>query len=162
MKLFFLFPLLYFHVSLFANSYEKALDFFENELSFKQISFNKFSNNYDESLGNYTHNSNSIEIEITSPFKEIYFINNYGVEIHDLEFNQIKVISKDELKDNLIFNLFIQNTTDDIVELIDDSSFLIYENKIPYFFNFIDNETLEIKYKDNMEIDNLIIFTKKQ
>ena len=162
MKLFFLFPLLYFHVSLFANSYEKALDFFENELSFKQISFNKFSNNYDESLGNYTLNSNGIEIEITSPFKEIYFINNYGVEIHDLEFNQIKVISKDELKDNLIFNLFIQNTTDDKVELIDDSSFLIYENKIPYFFNFIDNETLEIKYKDNMEIDNLITFTKNQ
>ena len=162
MKLFFLFPLLYFHVSLFANSYEKALDFFENELSFKQISFNKFSNNYDESLGNYTHNSNSIVIEITSPFKEIYFINNYGVEIHDLEFNQIKVISKDELKDNLIFNLFIQNTADDKVELIDDSTFLIYENKIPFFFNFIDNETLEIKYKDNMEIDNLIIFTKKQ
>ena len=162
MKLFFLLPLLYFHVSLFANSYEKALDFFENELSFKQISFNKFSNNYDESLGNYTHNSNSIQIEITSPFKEIYFINNYGVEIHDLEFNQIKVISKDELKDNLIFNLFIQNTDDDKLELIDDSSFLIYENKIPYFFNFIDNETLEIKYKDNMEIDNLITFTKNQ
>ena len=162
MKLFFLLPLLYFHVSLFANSYEKALDFFENELSFKQISFNKFSNNYDESLGNYTHNSNSIQIEITSPFKEIYFINNYGVEIHDLEFNQIKVISKDELKDNLIFNLFIQNTDDDKVELIDDSTFLIYENKIPYFFNFIDNETLEIKYKDNMEIDNLITFTKNQ
>ena len=162
MKLFFLFPLLCFNVSLFANSYEKALDFFENELSFKQISFNKFSNNYDESLGNYTLNSNGIEIEITSPFKEIYFINNYGVEIHDLEFNQIKVISKDELKDNLIFNLFIQNTADDKVELIDDSTFLIYENKIPYFFNFIDNETLEIKYKDNMEIDNLIIFTKKQ
>ena len=160
MKLFFLLPLICFNVSLFANSYEKALDFFENELSFKQISFNKFSNNYDESLGNYTLNSNGIEIEITSPFKEIYFINNYGVEIHDLEFNQIKVISKDELKDNLIFNLFIQNTTDDIVELIDDSSFLIYENKIPYFFNFIDNETLEIKYKDNMEIDNLITFTK--
>jgi len=162
LKLFFLLPLLYFHVSLFANSYEKALDFFENELSFKQISFNKFSNNYDESLGNYTHNSNSIQIEITSPFKEIYFINNYGVEIHDLEFNQIKVISKDELKDNLIFNLFIQNTADDKVELIDDSTFLIYENKIPYFFNFIDNETLEIKYKDNMEIDNLITFTKNQ
>ena len=160
MKLFFLLPLICFNVSLFANSYEKALDFFENELSFKQISFNKFSNNYDESLGNYTLNSNGIEIEITSPFKEIYFINNYGVEIHDLEFNQIKVISKDELKDNLIFNLFIQNTTDDKVELIDDSSFLIYENKIPYFFNFIDNETLEIKYKDNMEIDNLITFTK--
>ena len=160
MKLFFLFPLLCFNVILFANSYEKALDFFENELSFKQISFNKFSNNYDESLGNYTLNSNGIEIEITSPYKEIYFINDYGVEIHDLEFNQIKVISKDELKDNLIFNLFIQNTTDDIVELIDDSSFLIYENKIPYFFNFIDNETLEIKYKDNMEIDNLITFTK--
>ena len=138
------------------------MDFFENELSFKQISFNKFSNNYDESLGNYTHNSNSIQIEITSPFKEIYFINNYGVEIHDLEFNQIKVISKDELKDNLIFNLFIQNTADDKVELIDDSTFLIYENKIPYFFNFIDNETLEIKYKDNMEIDNLITFTKNQ
>ena len=160
MKLFFLLPLICFNVSLFANSYEKALDFFENELSFKQISFNKFSNNYDESLGNYTLNSNGIEIEITSPYKEIYFINDYGVEIHDLEFNQIKVISKDELKDNLIFNLFIQNTTDDIVELIDDSSFLIYENKIPYFFNFIDNETLEIKYKDNMEIDNLITFTK--
>ena len=162
MKLFFLLPLICFNVSLFANSYEKALDFFENELSFKQISFNKFSNSFDESLGNYTLNSNGIEIEITSPFKEIYFINNYGVEIHDLEFNQIKVISKDELKDNLIFNLFIQNTADDKVELIDDSTFLIYENKIPYFFNFIDNETLEIKYKDNMEIDNLITFTKNQ
>ena len=162
MKLFFLFPLLCIHLSLFSNSYEKALDFFENQLSFKQISLNEFTNNYDESLGSYKVNSNGTEIEITSPFKEIYFINNNGVEIHDLEFNQIKFISKDELKNNFIFNLFIQNSVYDNVELIDDSSFMIYENKIPIFFNFIDNKTLEIKYKDNMGIDNLITFSKNQ
>ena len=149
-------------MSLFSNSYEKALDFFENQLSFKQISLNEFTNNYDESLGSYKVNSNGAEIEITSPFKEIYFINNNGVEIHDLEFNQIKFISKDELKNNFIFNLFIQKSAYDNVELIDDSSFMIYENKIPIFFNFIDNKTLEIKYKDNMGINNLITFSKNQ
>ena len=61
-----------------------------------------------------------------------------------------------------IFNLFIQKSAYDNVELIDDSSFMIYENKIPIFFNFIDNKTLEIKYKDNMGIDNLITFSKNQ
>ena len=32
---------------------------------------------------------------------------------------------------------------------------------LPYYFEFISNDTLQIKYKDNMNLDNLINFSKQ-
>ena len=81
-----------------ANSEESLNAFFNNELSFTQTSLNKINDSFDESSGVLTRNEdNTVKIEIIEPFKEIYFINNDGIEIHDLEFNQIKIINKTDL-----------------------------------------------------------------
>ncbi len=46
-------------------------------------------------------------------------------------------------------------------EQIDDSKFKITEFEKIYYFEFISNDTLQIKYKDNMNLDNLINFSKQ-
>ena len=85
-----------------AHSVESLNSFFKNDLSFTQTSLNKINDSFDESSGILTRNkNNTIKIEILEPFKEIYFINTEGIEIHDLEFNQIKVINKTDLENNL-------------------------------------------------------------
>ena len=46
-------------------------------------------------------------------------------------------------------------------EQIDDYKFKITEFEKNYYFEFISNDTLQIKYKDNMNLDNLINFSKQ-
>jgi hypothetical protein len=47
------------------------------------------------------------------------------------------------------------------IKEIDDSNYLIEENNKSFYFEFINEKVLHIKYKDNMNIDNLIRFYKK-
>jgi hypothetical protein len=47
------------------------------------------------------------------------------------------------------------------IKEIDDSNYLIEENNKSFYFEFINKKVLHIKYKDNMNIDNLIRFYKK-
>jgi len=110
----------------------------------------------------YRDLNNNIKIEINSPFKEIYFINEDGIEIHDLEFNQKRFIKNQDIPNNIlkfIKNGFRNESLD--FEQIDDSKFKITESEKNYYFEFISNNTLQIKYKDNMNLDNLINFSKQ-
>ena len=86
--------------------------FFNTELSFIQSSFNKLDKNYDISEGTFVRNSdNSVRVDVKSPFKEIYFLNKEGLEIHDLEFDQVKNIPIDEI-DNFLVNFIINGDID--------------------------------------------------
>ena len=94
--------------------------------------------------------------------KEIYFINEDGIEIHDLEFNQKRFIKNQDIPNNIlkfIKNGFRNESLD--FEQIDDSKFKITELEKNYYFEFISNDKLQIKYKDNMNLDNLINFSKQ-
>jgi len=147
-----------------ANSEESLNAFFNNELSFTQTSLNKINDSFDESSGVLTRNEdNTVKIEIREPFKEIYFISNDGIEIHDLEFNQIKIINKTDLENNSMFNFINDGFSKEGLNIkeIDDSNYLIEENNKSFYFEFINEKVLHIKYKDNMNIDNLIRFYKK-
>ncbi|MFL2707740.1 MAG: hypothetical protein ACJ0FW_02660, partial [Gammaproteobacteria bacterium] len=42
----------------------------------------------------------------------------------------------------------------------DFKTFTIIDNNKKFYFEFIDQTTLQIKYKDNMDIDNLIKFLR--
>ena len=146
-----------------AHSLESLNSFFKNDLSFTQTSLNKINDSFDESSGILTRNkNNTIKIEILEPFKEIYFINTEGIEIHDLEFNQIKVINKTDLENNIMFNFINNGFSKETLNIkkINDSSFMIEENNKSFYFEFINEKVLQIKYKDNMNIDNLIRFFK--
>ena len=147
-----------------ANSEESLNTFFNNELSFIQTSLNKINDSFDESSGVLTRKEdNTVKIEIIEPFKEIYFINNDGIEIHDLEFNQIKIINKTDLVNNSMYNFINDGFSKEGLNIkeIDNSSFSIEDNNNFFYFEFIDEKVLHIKYKDNMNIDNLIRFYKK-
>ena len=155
--------LLFFNLFISANSIESLNEFFKNNLEFVQTSFNTINNSFDKSYGNFSRDlNNNIKIEINSPFKEIYFINEDGIEIHDLEFNQKRFIKNQDISNNIL--KFIKNGFNDEslrIEQVDDNKFEITEFEKNYYFEFISNDTLQIKYKDNMNLDNLINISKQ-
>ena len=137
--------------------------FFKNNLKFTQTSFNSANNSFDKSYGTfYRDPENNIKIEITSPFKEIYLINKNGVEIHDLEFNQKRFIKNEDISNNLLN--FIKNGFDKellSLEQINSKNLKIIDDDKTYYFEFLSNNELQIKYKDNLNVDNLINFSKQ-
>ena len=155
--------LLFFNLLISANTIESLNEFFKNNLEFVQTSFNTINNSFDKSYGNFSRDlNNNIKIEINSPFKEIYFINEDGIEIHDLEFNQKRFIKNQDIPNNIlkfIKNGFKNESLD--IEQIDENKFKITEFENNYYFEFLSNDTLQIKYKDNMNLDNLINFSKQ-
>lgn len=163
MKFFYINFLLFFNLLISANSVESLNIFFKNNLEFVQTSFNTINNSFDKSYGNFSRDSNNnIKIEINSPFKEIYFINENGIEIHDLEFNQKRFVNNQDISSNIL--KFIKNGFADEslnLEQVDSTKFKITEFEKNYYFEFLSNDTLQIKYKDNMDLDNLINFSKQ-
>ena len=136
--------------------------FFTNELTFKQTSLNKINNNFDTSSGKITRdNNNSLQIEVDEPFKESYLIDNNGVKIYDLEFDQVRIIKKDEINNNILEFIYSGFSEDIDIETVSDKSFKIIEDNNSYYVEFINEDTLQIKYKDNMGVENLVRFFKK-
>ena len=136
--------------------------FFKNELSFTQTSLNKINNNFDTSSGKITRdNNNSLQIEVDEPFKERYLIDNNGIKIYDLEFDQVRMIKKDEINNNILEFIYSGFSEDIDIETVSDKSFKIIEDNNSYYVEFINEDTLQIKYKDNMGVENLVRFFKK-
>jgi len=82
--------LLFLNLFISATPIEEINIFFTNDLTFVQTSLNKIDNSLDKSVGSYKKSLDKIRIDIESPFTEIYFKNNDGIEVHDLAFKQIK------------------------------------------------------------------------
>tara|TARA_Y100000768_G_scaffold368245_1_gene332025 strand:- start:306 stop:752 length:447 start_codon:yes stop_codon:yes gene_type:complete len=136
--------------------------FFQNELSFKQTSLNKINNNFDTSSGKIIRdNNNSLQIEIYEPFRERYVIDNNGIKIYDLEFDQVRMIKKEEINNNILEFIYNGFSEDLDIENLDDKSFKINEDSNSYYVEFVNEDTLQIKYKDNMGVENLVRFFKK-
>tara|TARA_B100000035_G_C20964326_1_gene538029 strand:- start:441 stop:887 length:447 start_codon:yes stop_codon:yes gene_type:complete len=136
--------------------------FFKNELSFTQTSLNKINNNFDTSSGKITRdNNNSLQVEVDEPFKERYLIDNNGIKIYDLEFDQVRIIKKDEINNNILEFIYSGFSEDIDIETVSDKSFKIIEDNNSYYVEFINEDTLQIKYKDNMGVENLVRFFKK-
>ena len=136
--------------------------FFKNELSFIQSSFNKLDKDYGISEGTFIRNvDNSVRVDIQSPFKEIYFLSKEGLEIHDLEFDQTKNIPIDEI-DNFLVSFLIDGDVNNLkINDLTSNSFTITEDDTNFYFEFLNKNTLQVKFKDNMEVNNLIKFTKE-
>ena len=136
--------------------------FFKNELSFKQTSLNKINNNFDTSSGKIIRdNNNSMQVEIYEPFRERYVIDNNGIKIYDLEFDQVRMIKKEEINNNILEFIYNGFSEDLDIENLDEKSFKINEDSNSYYVEFVNEDTLQIKYKDNMGVENLVRFFKK-
>ena len=107
-----------------SNSAESLNIFFKNDLSFIQTSLNTISNNFDTSSGNiYRDKDNSIKIEVYEPFKETYSIDNQGIKIHDLEFDQVRIIDKEDINNNIlefIYNGFSEEKLNNGYSIFED------------------------------------------
>ena len=136
--------------------------FFSEDLKFIQTSLNENKNSIDESEGIFKRVSkNNIILEIVSPFKERYFLTEEYIEIHDLEFDQIKNIPKEEFKNNLFINYLINGFDDKSLQSMDENSFVIIDDgKNSYQFKYINKNTLQVRFKDNMDVTNIIKFYK--
>lgn len=148
--------------SIYASISNELDIFFSEDLKFIQTSLNENKNSIDESEGIFKRVSkNNIILEIVSPFKERYFLTEEYIEIHDLEFDQIKNIPKEEFKNNLFINYLINGFDDQSLQRTDENSFVIIDDgKNSYKFKYINKNTLQVRFKDNMDVTNIIKFYK--
>ena len=148
--------------SIYASISNELDIFFSEDLKFIQTSLNENKNSIDESEGIFKRVSkNNIILEIISPFKERYFLTEEYIEIHDLEFDQIKNIPKEEFKNNLFINYLINGFDDKSLQSMDENSFVIIDDgKNSYQFKYINKNTLQVRFKDNMDVTNIIKFYK--
>jgi len=156
---------LIFNVNIYAFSVADQLNnFFQSELNFVQKSLNKKNNSIDESTGVLTRNiDNTIQIEIFKPYGEIYSINEDEIKIHDLEFNQTRNISRKELENNFFLELIINGIPNNYehISVVEDGKYILIKDSLEIAIDFINKDTLQLKYKDNLGIDNLIRFSRK-
>ena len=136
-------------------------NFFNGYLKFIQTSLNENKNSIDESEGIFKRViNNDINIEVVSPFKEKYILTKEYVEIYDLEFDQVKTIPKEEYINNLFVNYLINGFDEKNIERIDQNSFVINDENNAYQFKYINKNTLQVRFKDNMDVTNIIRFYK--
>ena len=137
--------------------------FFNNDLYFTQSSLNTITNTFDKTEGKYSKkNNNSVVINITSPFKENYYIDKTKIEIHDLDFDQVRKIPLNEIEDNLFINLLSNKSFEKYdIKTFKDNSFKLFANDKEYNFEFLEDGGLEVIYKDNMDVKNIVKFSIK-
>ena len=145
----------------YATISDELNNFFNGDLKFIQTSLNENKNSIDESEGIFKRViNNDINIEVVSPFKEKYILTKEYVEIYDLEFDQVKTIPKEEYINNLFVNYLINGFDEKNIERIDQNSFVINDENNTYQFKYINKNTLQVRFKDNMDVTNIIRFYK--
>ena len=145
----------------YATISDELNNFFNGDLKFIQTSLNENKNSIDESEGIFKRViNNDINIEVVSPFKEKYILTKEYVEIYDLEFDQVKTIPKEEYTNNLFVNYLINGFDEKNIERIDQNSFVINDENNAYQFKYINKNTLQVRFKDNMDVTNIIRFYK--
>ena len=141
---------------------EQLNDFFDSDLTFTQTSLNKNKNFIEESEGIFKRlEDNSIVIEISTPFRENYFIDENKIEIHDLDFDQVRIIRREDIKENIFLGYLVDGFDDSyITSELNDYEFKLKINEQNIDLKFINKNHLQVKFKDNMDINNLINFYK--
>ena len=141
---------------------EQLNDFFDSDLTFTQTSLNKNKNLIEESEGIFKRlEDNSIVIEISTPFRENYFIDENKIEIHDLDFDQVRIIRREDIKENIFLGYLVDGFDDlNISSELNDYEFKLKINEQNIDLKFINKNHLQVKFKDNMDINNLINFYK--
>ena len=141
---------------------EQLNDFFNSDLIFTQTSLNKNKNLIDESEGIFKRlEDNSIVIEISTPFRENYFIDENKIEIHDLDFDQVRIIRREDIKENIFLGYLVDGFDDSFISSeLNDYEIKLKINEQNIDLKFINKNHLQVRFKDNMDINNLINFYK--
>ena len=152
-----------FNVNIHAFSVADQLNnFFQSGSVFVHKSLNKKNNNIEESSGFFERYNDHISIDVFSPYRETYNIYDDEIEIVDIEFSQIRYIPIEDLENNFFLNLILNGVSDDYehINVIEDGKYILIKDNLEIAIDFINKNTLQLKYKDNLGIDNLIRFSR--
>ena len=155
--------LLIFNVNVQAlNVADQLNNFFQSGSVFVHKSLNKKNNNIEESNGLFERYNGHISIDVFSPYRETYYIYDDEIEIVDFEFSQRRYIPIEDLENNFFLNLILNGVTDDYdhINVIEDGKYILIKDNLEIAIDFINKNTLQLKYKDNLGIDNLIRFSR--
>ena len=146
-------------------SSETSIDKFNNlinkDLSFVQKSLNAISNEYIESTGTLIHQGALIIVNIKTPYKEKYTINNTFIDVYDYDFEQSRIIQLDDIDTNMIHYLKNGITESENIKVLSANAIEISENNNKTYIELLDEKRFLIKFKDNMNVTNLINFVVK-
>ena len=155
--------LLIFNVNVQAlNVADQLNNFFQSSSVFVHKSLNKKNNNIEETNGLFERYNGHISIDVFSPYRETYYIYDDEIEIVDFEFSQRRYIPIEDLENNFFLNLILNGVTDDYdhINVIEDGKYILIKDNLEIAIDFINKNTLQLKYKDNLGIDNLIRFSR--
>ena len=146
-------------------SSESSIDKFNNlinkDLSFVQKSLDAISNQYIESTSTLIHQDALIIVNIKTPYKEKYTINNTFIDVYDYDFEQSRVIQLDDIDTNMIHYLKNGITESQNIKVLSTNAIEINENNNKTYIEVLDEKRFLIKFKDNMNVTNLINFVVK-
>ena len=144
-----------------SSSVEIFNDLINKNLSFTQKSLNSETNKLSESKGNIIRDKSLIIININSPYKERYTLNNSHIEIYDFDFDQTKIVPYKDINNKTFINIITKGINFDIANIKDISSksFKIIDiSDREIYIELTSNNSFFIKFKDNMNITNLVNF----
>ena len=129
-----------------------------NKMTFEQTSVNEVSNITQISEGEIFRKNDVIRININTPFKEQYSINESYIEINDLEFNQTKLIEIHSLQNQTLLSILkLGFKTEDMKNQNSNSFSFDIDGQI-VVVRYISNKSFSVDYLDNLNILNTIIF----
>ena len=131
-----------------------------NELINKNLYFTQKTNTGIEevsSKGEIIRRNNSIEITIDYPSKEKYIIQDSLIEIYDYEFNQYQIFEIND-DNSFIIDFFYNGIDVTDVKNDENNSFTVSKNKNDFFVKIISESKFLIRYSDNMNYKNTIVF----
>mgnify|MGYP006081391293 FL=1 len=148
-------------ISSMSISSNELIDTF-NKLIFKDLDFNQKTMNLktstiDNSFGNIKRTNKVITINVESPFKERYKINEDYIEIYDYDFDETKTLLLEDI-DIKTIEFLSKGINDKDVILFDNKSLIVKSIQDDIYFELINAESFIIKFKDNLGLENLINF----
>ena len=144
-----------------SSSVEVFNDLINKDLSFTQKSLNSKTNKLSESDGNITRDKSLIIININTPYRERYTINNSHIEVYDFDFDQTKIIFYEDIINKTFINIITKGINFDTAAIQDISinSFKIFDSSDrEIYIELTGDSSFLIKFKDNMNITNLVNF----
>jgi len=127
------------------------------DLDFNQKTMNLKTSKVDNSFGNIKRTNKVITINVESPFKERYKINEDYIEIYDYDFDETKTLLLEDI-DIKTIEFLSKGISDKDVISFDNKSLIVKSIQDDIYFELINAESFIIKFKDNLGLENLINF----
>ena len=147
------------------NIFNKAIE--KANLSFTQSSINPYTNSIDKSEGRIIRDQENLIFYIDTPFKEKYELSKKEIVITDLELDQISNIQLEEISNNTLIEIFLNGLSSNNAnfDLDYNEDTILIKSSANEGYNqievkFKNSKIYYLKYRDNLEIENLIMFDK--